>query len=139
MFVDRLGKAVAQKKIEEIQELRPGIAKLGEKTINQMILQIFSDLSEGAYSVTRISNQYSISKPTLSRFAGSKWFEKIEESEKDGNIKNVVIPDLWKNTAEVLSGNPDFMEKVLASGFAGVLKTIIDIIKIKKGEAHVRQ
>ena len=139
MFVDRLGRAVAQKKIEEIQELRPGIAKLGEKTINQMILQIFSDLSEGAYSVTRISNQYSISKPTLSRFAGSKWFEKIEESEKDGNIKNVVIPDLWKNTAEVLSGNPDFMEKVLASGFAGVLKTIIDIIKIKKGEAHVRQ
>lgn len=136
VFVDSLGDAVAQKKVEEIHELRPGIAKLGEKNLEHMISQIFSDLSEGAYSVTQISDQYSISKPTLSRFAGSKWFEKIEDSEKVDDIKKVVIPDLWKNTAEILSGSPEFMEKVLASGFSGILENVIDIIKPKKGEAH---
>jgi len=136
VFVDSLGKEVAQKKVEEIHELRPGIAKLGEETVEHMISQIFSDLSEADYSVTRIAEQYGISKPTLSRFAGSKWFEKIEDSEKVDDIKKVVIPDLWKNTAEILSGSPEFMEKVLASGFAGILKNVIDIIKPKKGEAH---
>jgi len=128
-----LGKAVAQKKIKEIHELRPGIAKLGEKAVKRLILEIFSDLSEADYSVTRIADQYGISKPTLSRFAGSKWFEKIEDGE------DIEIPKLWRNTAKILAGNPTFMETVLKSGFAGILKNVIDIIKIKKGEAHVRQ
>ena len=133
VFVSDLGKAVAQKKVKEIHELRPGIAKLGEKAVKRLILEIFSDLSEADYSVTRIADQYGISKPTLSRFAGSKWFEKIEDG------KDIEIPKLWRNTAKILAENPTFMEMVLKSGFAGILKNVIDIIEPKKGEAHVRQ
>jgi len=130
VFVDRFSKAVAQKKVEEIHELRPGIAKLGEKSIEHMILQIFSDLSEGDYSITRIADQYGASKPTLSRFAGSRWFEKLENDEE------IKIPDLWKNAAEVLTKDLYFMEKVLVSGFAGVIENILNIIKRKKVEAN---
>jgi len=133
VFVYGLSNAVAQKKVEEIRELRPGIAKLGKKAVKRLILEIFSDLSEADYNVTRIADQYGISKPTLSRFAGSKWFEKIEDG------KDIKIPKLWRNTAKILAGNPTFMETVLKSGFAGILKNVTDIIKPKKGEAHVRQ
>lgn len=139
MFVGGLSEAVARRKVEEIQELRPSIAKLGEKTITVMILQIFSDLSVGAYSVTETADQYGVSKPTFSRFAGNKWFEKIEQFENVGDIKNIVIPDLWKNTAEILAENPYFLEKVLNFGFADILKTVIEMIKIEKEKANDRE
>ena len=139
MFVGGLSEAVARRKVEEIQELRPSIAKLGKKTITVMILQIFSDLSVGAYSVTETADQYGVSKPTFSRFAGNKWFEKIEQFENVGDIKNIVIPDLWKNTAEILAENPYFLERVLDFGFADILKTVIEMIKIEKEKANDRE
>ena len=102
MFVDSLAETVAREKAQHIQILRPGIRKLGEKTIERLVLQIFSGLSDGGYKVTQIAEQYGISKATLSRFAGSKWFKKT------GGTELVGIPDLWKNTAKILAGNPAF-------------------------------
>lgn len=125
MFVDSLAETVAREKARNIQILRPGIRKLGEKTIERLVLQIFSDLSDGGYKVTRIAEQYGISKATLSRFAGSKWFEKTQGDELVG------IPDLWKNTAEILGGTPTFMETVVTSGVAGRLEEILCLIEHK--------
>ena len=125
MFVSGLSTAVAQKKVEEIHELRPGIATLGEKSLERMILQIFSDLSNDDYKAARIADLYGISKPTLSRFAGSQWFKKMGENKKN------VIPVLWENTAKILAENDEFMETVVASGVAGELKKVLEMINSK--------
>ena len=118
-FPYRLASAVAKEKGQKINKLRSGIAKMGRKTVEQMVLEIFSDLSVDDFNLTRTAKFYGISKPTLSRFAGSKW------SEKNKDDKPVTIPDLWKNTARILSKNSDFMETVLTAGFGDALASVL--------------
>ena len=129
-FVGSLADTVAQEKIENIDELRPGIKNLGKRTIERLILQIFSRLLAGEYNAGKIAKKYGISKATFSRFAGSKWVEKI------GDTDVVIIPDLWRNTAKILTGNPAFMETVLTSGFACKLKEILTYIKNQEGKKN---
>ena len=104
--------------------------KLGKRNIERLILQIFSAVSAGEYMVTHIANQYGISKAALSRFAGSTWFEKIDADE------SVMIPDLWKNTAHILAGNPAFMETILTSKMAGRFKEVLRLIDPDQGNTN---
>ena len=128
VFVNKLANEVAQKKVRNLHRLRPGIKKLGQKAVESLISQIFSDLSEGDYKAVRIVEQYGVSKATLSRFAGNNWFEQI------GGNEDPQIPDLWKNTAEILAGNREFMETVFSSGVVGKLDEVLNIIKRPKGD-----
>ena len=130
-FVNRLSTAVAKKKSQNIERLRPGIAKLGKNIVERMILQIFSDVSEGDYQVTRIASTYGISKPTLSRFAGSQWFKNYENKEK------LEIPDLWRNTAKTLSGSPEFIETVINSDTGANIKNLLSLVNRKRGKKNV--
>ena len=131
-FVGSLADTVAQEKIENIDELRPGIKKLGKRTIERLVLQIFSRISAGEYEAVRLAEQYGISKATFSRFAGSRWVEKI------GDTDVVKIPDLWRNTAKILAGSRVFMETVLTSGFTCKLEEILAYIKNQKGKKNDR-
>ena len=131
-FVDRLSIAVAKKKVENIEQLRPGIAKLGKNVIERMILQIFSDISEDDYQVTRIASTYGVSKPTLSRFAGSQWFKKYENREKPE------IPDLWRNTAKTLASSPEFIETLINSDPGANIENLLSLINRERGKKNVR-
>ncbi len=127
-FVGSLAETVAQEKVWNIKRLRPAIRKLGGEKIELLILQIFADLTESEYDAGQIAKKYGISKATFSRFSGSKWVEKI------GDTDFVKIPDLWRNTAKILAGNPVFMETVLTSGFAGKLEEILAFVESQEGE-----
>ena len=129
-FTGSLADSVAQKKVEEIDSLRPAIKKLGGERLKRLILKIFFAVAEGEYQASRIAEQYGISKASLTRFAGSKWFEKIEDNE------SVTVPDLWKNTAQILSGNPDFMEIVLTSGIVSRFKEVLRLIDTNRGKKN---
>ena len=131
-FVENLGKAVAARKAQNIEQLRPGIKIIGTYSVEQMVLQIFTDLSNDQYELSEIAAKYGISKATMSRFAGSKWFERIEGE------KSVEIPDLWRNTANILAENAAFMEMVLNTGYAGELKKVLDRIEPVKDEKNGR-
>jgi len=132
IFTGSLADSVAQEKVEKIDSLRPAIKKLGGKRLEGLILQIFSDVAEGEYQSSRIAKQYGISKASLSRFAGSKWREKIGESEA------VRVPDLWKNTAQILSGNPDFMETATTSAVADNVEEVLRLIDPNQGKKNDR-
>jgi hypothetical protein len=123
MFVNKLADDVVREKVRNIRRLRPGIKKLGAKTIETLILRIFSDLWQGDYKAARIAELYGISKATLSRFAGNNWFEKKRDND------DFQIPDLWRNTAGILAGNQEYMQIVLASGVAGKLEKILEYIE----------
>ena len=131
-FVGSLAETVAQEKVSKINELRPAIRKLGEEKIKRLILQIFSDLTKSEFNAGKTAKQYGISKATFSRFAGSKWVDKI------GDTDVVKIPDLWRNTAVILARNPVFMETVLTSGFAGKLEEILAFVESQEGEKNDR-
>ena len=126
-IVGSLADTVAQEKVRNIHKLRPSIKNLGGRTLKRLILEIFSALSSGEYEASRLADQYKISRPTFSRFAGSKWFEKKRDN------KVVTIPDLWRNTAQILKGNPVFMETVLTCGVAGRLEEVLDLIECERG------
>jgi hypothetical protein len=129
-FVGSLAETVAQEKIKNINELRPAIRKLGEEKIERLILQIFLDLMKNEYNAVKIAKKYGLSKSTFSRFAGSKWVEKI------GDTDTVLIPDLWRNTAKILAGSRNFMETVLTSGFACKLEKLLAYIKNQEGKKN---
>jgi len=130
IFTGSLADSVAQEKVEKIDSLRPAIKRLGGERLERLILQIFLAVAEGDYQASRIAEQYGISKATLSRFAGSTWFEKIEDNE------SVTVPDLWTNTAQILAGNPDFMEIVLNSGIVSRFKEVLRLIDTNRGKKN---
>ena len=129
-FADNLAKAVAKIKVRNIYRLRSGIQKLGKEAVEQLILEIFKDLSEEQYNVSKMALKYGISKSTLSRFAGSRWFENLEDNKK------IEIPDLWQNTVKILAENRAFMEMVLSTGYAGELKKVLDMIDPERDEKN---
>jgi len=128
MFGRNLAEAVAQEKVENIKKLRPGIRELGQDSVRKLVMQIFSALEHGDYELTKMAEQYGISKATLSRFAGSSWFEKMD------GVQTVTVPDLWKNTAGVLAENPIFLDTVLTSGFGDKLKEVLRLIDSEREE-----
>jgi hypothetical protein len=128
MFGRNLADAVAQEKTENIEKLRPAIRELGQDTVKKLIMQIFSEIEQDDYELTKMAWQYGISKATLSRFAGSSWFEKMD------GVQTVTVPDLWKNTAGVLAENPVFLDTVLASGFEDKLKEVLGHIDSDRRE-----
>ena len=122
LFVNDLANTVAKEKSRNLKRLRPAIRKLGKKSVEALILRIFSDLSRDEYTATKVADKYGINKSTFSRFAGNEWVDKLKTD------KDVTIPDLWHNTANILAENPDFMTSVITLGFGGELKEVLNFI-----------
>jgi hypothetical protein len=74
--------------------------------LKRLILRIFKDLSGGKYEDKKVARRFGLSKATFSRFAGSRWL-----------TTQSAVPDLWRNTAEVLSTHPIFKEVAINTGF----------------------
>ncbi len=96
---------VAEEKIRTLPKQRRSIRALGERKLKHLILRIFEDLSNDRYEDKRVARDFGLSKATFSRFAGSRWL-----SVKSG------IPDLWRNTAEIISKNETFKEAAKSAG-----------------------
>ena len=67
--------------------------------------QLFTGLENEEFRDVEIANEYGLTKATFSRFAGSKW-----------KHANSPIPDLWRNTAHVLSCFLVFRETAKSAG-----------------------
>lgn len=116
--VKGLANAVADEKTENINQMRPAIQKLGKQKLSDLIGTIFRDVSYDCYEEKSIAERFGISRPTLSRFAGSRW-----------NISaSASCPDLWSNLARVLAQNTCFTE---AAQDCGIWDKVLQTIQIK--------
>jgi hypothetical protein len=122
MTVKGLASVVADEKAHHIESQRAAIRQLGKDTLRSMICQIFESLSRGTYEPMIIADRFGLSRPTFTRFAGSRWLTGAE------NRAKLPIPDLWLNTAQTLAGHPAF---VRAAETAGVLKHVQEILQSK--------
>ena len=113
--VKGLAEAVAIEKAENITQQRRTIQRLGEEKLKQLIRMIFTGLANGEYVEKEIASCFGLSRATLSRFAGSHFRYRCEDA------MLTTIPDLWRNTAGVLSSHPDF---VIATQRSGMWKRI---------------
>jgi hypothetical protein len=104
--VEGLARAVADEKVNNIDHQRPKIQELGPKRLKRLILRAFQDLHDGCYQEKRLAERFRRSRPTVSRFAGSRWRTRPDAPP----------PDLWVNVAEVLAANDDFVEAAKAVG-----------------------
>ncbi|KPL24864.1 MAG: hypothetical protein AMJ75_02595 [Phycisphaerae bacterium SM1_79] len=120
--VKGLAETVADEKAKNIKHQRPAIRRLGKDKLRQLIRTVFSRLAYGNYVEKDIARPFGLSTATFSRFAGARW-------KKCGDDTVAAVPpDLWRNTAEVLSGHPDF---VVAAEKAGVWKQVSQMSHIK--------
>ena len=105
-FISSLARFVADEKSGDIRNQRRSIRKMGKDNLHQLVLRIFVDLEAGEYQDQQVASEFGLSKATFSRFAGSQWHAS----------ENKAIPDLWMNTAQVLSTQPDFREAAIEAG-----------------------
>jgi hypothetical protein len=120
--VKGLADAVGDEKADNIRQQRPAIRLLGKDKLKQLIRMVFTKLAYADYVEKDIARCFGLSCATFSRFAGAHW-----EKYRDDTI-DPPPPDLWRNTAEVLSGHPDF---VVAAEKAGVWKQVSYMSQIK--------
>lgn len=113
-FETSLAEAVAEEKATNIQKQRESIRALGKKRLKQLILRIFKDLGGGQYEDKKVAGHFALKKATFSRFAGSRWLQ--------GNS----IPDLWRNTAEVLSTHPSLKDVAIDTGMWKEVKIALE-------------
>jgi hypothetical protein len=104
-FGASLAETVAREKAMNINRQRRSIRALGKKRLKHLILRIFEAISCDEYKDGKAARDCGLSKSTFSRFAGSRWLE-----------AKTAIPDLWRNTAEVLSTHPALKEVAISTG-----------------------
>lgn len=102
-----LAKTVAKEKADNLSRQRKTISKLGKKRLESLVIRLFDEIATGDINLTQVALDYGISKATLSRFAGVNW---------DRNGNRSVMPDLWKNAAQVLGSDPDFRRAAKSAG-----------------------
>lgn len=120
--VKGLAEAVATEKAENIEQQRTTIRLLGKAKLKQLIRTVFTQIANGHYVEKDIAGHFGLSAAALSRFAGAHWRQYCD------NIIISVPPDLWKNTAGVLSSHPDF---VIAAQKTGAWKQVSDVLHSK--------
>jgi hypothetical protein len=118
-----LAQIVAEEKALNIQKQRPSIRALGETQLRKMILQIFDDIRYDDYKDGKVAKNFGLTKATFSRFAGSRW-RQIDSS----------IPDLWRNTAQMLKEHPIFRQVVKDMGFWDQVITTVEKCALHKGK-----
>ena len=121
-----LAETVAKDKVENIETMRPAIKKLGEQMLYELVLRIFENLSQNTFEDSRIARDFGLSKSAFSRFAGSKWSDKLERG-------ILAIPDLWSNTAKILASIPDFLEVAANAGVLPKLKKVLQKTGVDNG------
>jgi hypothetical protein len=108
-----LGQVVADEKAKNIAQLRRSIRNLGKQKLKRMIKRIFKDVNSQEYEDGKVAKDFGLSKATFSRFAGSRWTESKSP-----------IPDLWLNTARVLSKHKIFKKVAMQTGYLKMAETI---------------
>lgn len=119
---------VAEEKALNIQQQRPSIRALGKTQLRKMILQIFEDIIYDDYKGNKIAEDFGLTKATFSRFAGSRW-----QQSKSG------VPDLWRNTAQVLKDHPIFRQVVQEMGFWDQVVTAVKKCTLVKGKQKTNE
>jgi len=104
--VQGMANVVAEEKADCIMDQRPAIRALGKASLKKLVCQVFEALSTDQYEEKRIARFFGLSRPTFSRFAGSRW--QTDPSSKP--------PDLWRNVAQTLAGHASFVAKAEEAG-----------------------
>jgi len=120
-----LARAVAAEKADRIDEQRPAIAAMGRGGLKRLILRIFADLADGRYEEKNLAEVFGLSRPTFSRFAGSRW------RESSGRV-----PDLWGNVAQVLAGHRDFVQAARDAGVWPSVAQVLADLDRRRGGGH---
>ena len=118
-----IANAVAEEKAVNIKKQRPVVRALGEDELKRLILRIFKDIEIGEYKDGKVAKEFGFSKATFSRFAGSRWHQARSS-----------VPDLWLNTAQVLSNHSTFKETAKDTGVWKQVKATLGQTATDKGK-----
>jgi hypothetical protein len=118
---------LAREKAVSADLQRPAIRRLGFEKIERLVNIVVPNLVTRERTDEDISREFGLSKTAQSHFCGSEWY-------KDKRTAKTVIPDLWRNAAELLS-QVDAFRDIAAE--AGVFKAAVTIVN-QDGPARLR-
>ncbi len=107
---------------------RPGIQKLGFEKIERLVHIAVPNLVTHERTDRDIANEFGLTPTVASHFFGSQWY-------KNKKTKRIVIPDLWRNAAELLRQVEAFRD---IAAQAGVLKAAMNVAG-QDGPARLRR
>jgi hypothetical protein len=114
---------LGEEKAAAIKDLRPSIRILGPERLKSLILALFEELEAGDYEAGRLARRFGLSESSLSRFAGGQW--NTEDSP-------TYVPDLWRNMANLIGKNTDFIDAAQAAGVWDVISPLMQKEVTKK-------
>lgn len=120
--VQSLAIMLASEKAEHVQDQRRAIRKLGEEGVRWLVVRILGSLALGDYRAKEVAREFGLSQATLSRFAGTRWGHGL------GGPEPVQVPDLWRNLAHLLAGEPEFLAAAAEAGVLLRLRQTLAII-----------
>ncbi len=118
---------LAREKAVSADLQRPTIRRLGFENIERLVNIVVPNLVTRERTDEDISREFGLSKTAQSHFCGSDWY-------KDEKTGKTVIPDLWRNAAELLSQMDAFRDIAME---AGVFKAAVTIVN-QDGPARLR-
>lgn len=117
LSVTGLAQVVADEKCASMDAMRPSIRALGATALHDLIHEVFASLAGGDSADGQLAAAFGLSKATFSRFAGSR----LRAPRHEENA----VPDLWRNTAQVLSRVPVFIEAAEEAGVMAAVKAML--------------
>ena len=134
VFGKGLAATIAREKAENIGVQRPAIRVLGKDKLQLLIRAIFDSLMDDSYKEADLADRFGLSRPTFSRFAGSRWRSNA------GVPASYSIPDLWRNTAQILAGHTVLARVARAVGVWRQVEMIAnnDICAFRSAGSHDR-
>ncbi len=112
---DNLFEKIAIYTSEHLELVSPSIRILGKEKVFDLVIRILSEFDGKTFNAAKISEEFNLSTPTFSRFAGMRRLQ-------DENNK---IPDLWVISKNVVYSDPIFLESAQEIGFVDLLLTVM--------------
>ncbi len=122
----RLRDFIANEKASDISRLRPCIQKLGRLKVRKLVLTIMEEIAEDCFQPSLLAGKFGLQPSCMSHFAGREWTKKlIEQNRGDSTARKkglipeeaeIKIPDLYKNIAQYLAMEPEWIDAAKKSG-----------------------
>lgn len=104
-----IAESLAREKSAQFECLRPAIRHLGKDGVYRLVHRVVRETSSGTLSEATLASEFNLSRPALSRFAGTRW-------RRDTGPGRRRIPDLWRNLARVISHDEKLQEAARSVG-----------------------
>ena len=109
-----LADCIADEKADNLDSLRPTVAKIGSDNVRNLVKDIFEEINNDRYQPSLLAEKYNLSPASMTRFASIKW-------SRNSNS----MPQLWQNLARYVVNSSKYSELLDQTRLSGKLLSMV--------------